>query len=73
MAGDLLPTHLRGTGYGVLAMVNGVGDLISSFAVGLLWTKVSPIGFSLRRRADPNGRCRAVHGEKQGGTTGSSN
>lgn len=42
MAGDFLPTHLRGTGYGVLAMVNGVGDFVSSFAVGLLWTRISP-------------------------------
>ncbi len=43
MAGDFLPKHLRGTGYGVLAMVNGLGDFISSFAVGLLWAKVSPM------------------------------
>jgi MFS family permease len=42
MAGDLLPENLRGTGYGVLSMVNGVGDFISSFVVGLLWAKVSP-------------------------------
>ncbi len=42
LAGDLLPEHLRGTGYGVMSMINGVGDFISSFAVGLLWTKVSP-------------------------------
>jgi len=42
LAGDLLPKNLRGTGYGVLSMVNGVGDFISSFVVGLLWAKVSP-------------------------------
>jgi len=42
LAGDLLPEHLRGTGYGVMSMINGVGDFISSFAVGLLWAKVSP-------------------------------
>jgi MFS family permease len=42
MAGDLLPQDMRGTGYGVLSMVNGIGDFISSFAVGLLWAKVSP-------------------------------
>jgi MFS family permease len=42
MAGDLLPEHLRGTGYGMLAMVNGVEDFVSSIAVGLLWAKVSP-------------------------------
>jgi MFS family permease len=42
LAGDLLPEHLRGTGYGLLATVNGIGDFVSSFAVGFLWTKVSP-------------------------------
>jgi MFS family permease len=42
LAGDLLPGNLRGTGYGVLAMVNGVGDFVSSFVVGLLWARVSP-------------------------------
>jgi dipeptide/tripeptide permease len=30
----------------MLAMVNGVGDFVSSFAVGLLWAKISPaVGF----------------------------
>ncbi len=42
LSGDLLPENLRGTGYGALSMVNGVGDFISSFVVGILWTKVSP-------------------------------
>ncbi|MEP9409889.1 MAG: MFS transporter [Candidatus Brocadia sp.] len=42
LAGDLLPSHLRGTGYGVLSMVNGIGDFVSSFVVGILWAKVSP-------------------------------
>ena len=42
VAGDLLPENLRGTGYGVLSMVNGVGDFVSSFTVGLPWAKVSP-------------------------------
>lgn len=42
LAGDLLPDDLRGTGYGVLATVNAVGDFVSSFMVGLLWTAVSP-------------------------------
>ncbi|MHB1678105.1 MAG: hypothetical protein ACYCSS_11310 [Sulfuriferula sp.] len=41
LAADLLPEHLRATGYGVLGSVNGVGDLVSSLAVGLLWAKVS--------------------------------
>jgi MFS family permease len=39
---ELLPEHLRGTGYGALAAVNGVGDLVASAAVGGLWARVSP-------------------------------
>ena len=42
IAADLLPDSLKGTGYGVLATVNGVGDFVSSFVVGILWTQVSP-------------------------------
>ena len=42
VAADLLPENLRGTGYGTLATVNGVGDFVSSTLVGLLWTAVSP-------------------------------
>lgn len=34
---DLLPHHTRGTGLGLLAAVNGVGDMISSAMVGILW------------------------------------
>jgi len=41
-AADLLPVHLRGTGYGVLQTIDGIGDFISSFAVGFLWSVVSP-------------------------------
>jgi MFS family permease len=33
---------LRGTGYGALAATNGVGDLVSSSLVGLLWTAFGP-------------------------------
>jgi MFS family permease len=40
-AADLLPTEARGTGYGLLHTVNGVGDFVSSSLVGLLWTTVS--------------------------------
>ena len=40
-AATMLPSHVRGIGFGVLATVNGVGDLISSIAVGFLWV-VSP-------------------------------
>lgn len=42
IAADLLPEDLRGTGYGTLATVNGIGDFASSSVVGLLWTTVSP-------------------------------
>ncbi len=40
-AADLLPAEVRATGYGALGTVNGVGDLLSSLIVGLLWTHVS--------------------------------
>jgi len=36
-ATELLPAQRRGTGFGVLASVNGVGDFISSAGVGALW------------------------------------
>lgn len=46
MAADLLPDDLRGTGYGVLATINGLGDLVSSIMVGFLWTSFAPgVGF----------------------------
>jgi MFS family permease len=47
LAADLLPEVVRGTGYGVLATVNGVGDFLSSIVVGLLWTAFNPVvGFA---------------------------
>jgi hypothetical protein len=42
----LRPVELRSTGFGVLASVNGVGDLISSAIVGLLWTAISPFSYA---------------------------
>jgi MFS family permease len=46
IAADMLPAAVRGTGFGVLATVNGVFDFVSSFVVGLLWTVVDPnVGF----------------------------
>jgi len=42
LAAELLPFVVRGSGFGVLAAVNGVGDLVSSIAVGALWSGVSP-------------------------------
>lgn len=46
-AADFLPPHLHGTGYGSLAMIEGVGNFFSSTLVGFLWTNSSPlVGFS---------------------------
>jgi MFS family permease len=42
LAAELLPAANRGSGFGVLATANGIGDLISSVAVGALWSSVSP-------------------------------
>lgn len=39
---ELLPAEIRGTGFGVLATVNGIGDFVSSIVVGALWTTVAP-------------------------------
>ena len=36
-AATLLPGAMRGLGFGVLATVNGIGDFVSSAAVGVLW------------------------------------
>ena len=41
LAADMIPAHLRGTGFGMLATVNGIGDFVSSVLVGVLWTSVS--------------------------------
>jgi MFS family permease len=42
-AADLLPTESRGTGFGVLQTVNGIGDFVSSTVVGALWVIISPL------------------------------
>lgn len=42
IAADLLPDHLKATGFGALAAVNAIGDLISSAVVGWVWAAVSP-------------------------------
>jgi MFS family permease len=41
LAAEILPREARGSGFGVLATVNGIGDLISSVTVGVLWSSVS--------------------------------
>jgi MFS family permease len=50
LAAELLPGALRGTGFGTMAVVNGMGDLVSSIAVGWLWAAFGPaagFGFAL--------------------------
>jgi MFS family permease len=41
-AAALLPRSVRGLGFGVLATVNGIGDFVSSAAVGIIWV-FSPV------------------------------
>jgi MFS family permease len=41
-ATQLLPPERRGTGFGALAAINGVGDLVSSLGVGALWQASGP-------------------------------
>lgn len=41
-AAELLPAAVRGTGFGTLAAVNGLGDTVSSIVVGFLWTAIAP-------------------------------
>ncbi len=38
LVADFAPPEVRGTAYGVLGTVNGIGDLVSSVVVGVLWT-----------------------------------
>jgi sugar phosphate permease len=39
---DYVKDALAGTAYGILGVVNGVGDFASSLIVGLLWTAAGP-------------------------------
>jgi MFS family permease len=41
-AADLLPPGVRGTGYGVLYTIDGLGDFISGSVAGTLWAVISP-------------------------------
>ncbi len=43
LAAELLSAGVRGTGFGVLATANGIGDFVSSIVVGALWSLVSPV------------------------------
>ncbi len=40
---DYVGAELSGTAFGVLGVVNGLGDFVSSLAVGLLWTAAGPV------------------------------
>jgi MFS family permease len=40
-AADLLPDYLRGTGYGILHAVKGIGELFAGLFIGGLWTYIS--------------------------------
>lgn len=44
LTATLVPAEIRGTGYGMLATTNGIGDLVSSSVVGVLWSLVGPAG-----------------------------
>jgi MFS family permease len=41
-AAELLGEDNRGTGFGLMSTVNGIGDFISSVTAGILWAVVSP-------------------------------
>ncbi len=40
---EMVTSEARGTAYGLMGTVNGVGDLVASALVGTLWTAVSPV------------------------------
>jgi MFS family permease len=42
VAAELLPSEVRGRGFGGLAIVEGIGDMVSSVAVGWLWAFAGP-------------------------------
>ena len=41
-ASILMSEHRHGTGFGLMSAVDGAGDFLSSVAMGVLWTAVSP-------------------------------
>jgi len=41
-AAELLGENNRGTGFGVMSTINGIGDFASSITAGILWTVISP-------------------------------
>jgi MFS family permease len=42
-AAELLTENVRGRGFGLIGLVEGVGDLVSSVTVGVLWTITDPM------------------------------
>jgi hypothetical protein len=42
VSAELLGAEIRGTGFGVLATVNSMGDFVSSIVVGALWSATVP-------------------------------
>jgi len=42
LASTLMPEDQHGAGFGLMSTVDGVGDLLSSVTMGVLWTTVSP-------------------------------
>ena len=48
LASALTRDDQHGTGFGLMSFVDGLGDFVSSIAIGALWTMVSPqLGFAL--------------------------
>jgi MFS family permease len=43
--GSLAPSDQRGLAFGLLGATNGIGDLVSSVVVGVLWTAHPALGF----------------------------
>ena len=41
IAAELLPNQFRGTGFGFLSLLKGIGGFASSTIVGFLWTTIS--------------------------------
>lgn len=42
LAAELVPPRQRGAGFGLLSIVNGAGDLVSSLVTGWLWSVAGP-------------------------------
>ncbi len=48
VAGEMVDERSRALGFGTLATVNGIGDLVSSVMIGFIWTFIGyPAGFAI--------------------------